>query len=60
MHVIEELPPELQTHLYSLEEEMGRQQYKNIFDNVKSHMAIPKTSGSTTAKLDHPNSDETE
>ena len=39
---------------------MGRQQCKNIFDNIESNMAIPKTSGSTTAKLGHPNADETE
>ena len=33
---------------------------KNIFSNIESNMAPPETSGSTTAKLEHPKTDEEE
>lgn len=39
---------------------MGRQQYKNTFNSIKSNMAPTESSSSTTERPEHPNSDEAE
>lgn len=39
---------------------MSRWQHKNTFNNVKNNMALPKSSGSKTARPEHPNKGETE
>ena len=39
---------------------MNRQQGENTFNNPKSKTEPPKTSDSTTARLEHPNTDEAE
>lgn len=39
---------------------MGIQQYKNTFNNIKSNVAPPGSSGFTTARPEHSNTDEAE
>ena len=47
-------------HLQNLEEEIGRWQCKKIFNHIKSNVVAPETSGCTTARPEHPNTDEEE
>ena len=39
---------------------MGRMQYKNTFDNIKSNITPPETTGFTIAILELPNAEEAE
>ena len=51
----------MQRHCWPhLKEEMGRHQWKNSSNNLKSSMVTPEPIGHTTGRLDHPNPEEAE
>ena len=52
--------PEIQAPPFQIEGEMGRQQGRSTLNNIKSNRIPPETSGSTTARPEHPNTDEAE
>ena len=53
-------PPKHKLHLYQLEKELHRQQGKSTLNNIKSSKAPLEISGATTARPEHPNTDEVE
>lgn len=46
--------------LHYLEEEMGRHQYNNTFNNLKGSMVTPESSGLMTGRSEYPNPEEAE